>query len=253
MMELFDSHAHYDDEKFDPDRDSVIETLKGAGIAGVMNAASDLNSSRTSFELTKKYDFFWSSAGIHPHEASTLDDGALLEIERLCGEEKVVAIGEIGLDYHYDYSPREVQRLAFERQLSLAEELGMPVVIHSREAAQDTLEIIKRHSLKGVIHCFSYPREMAEIFLKLGFYIGFTVAVTFQNAESRWRPRGKRLGAKLIETDCPTWPRIPFRGKRCDSTMLKYLCCPVGRPWGFRRRSWQKKRKKRADVYGIGF
>jgi TatD DNase family protein len=228
MALYFDSHAHYDDRRFDPDRDQVVASLKGAGIGGVLNAASDLASSRAALALAQKYDFFWAAAGVHPHEAAGLDDPTLSAIERLCREKKVVAVGEIGLDYHYDHAPRDIQRAAFERQLALSRELDMPVVIHSRDAAQDTLELVKKYRPQGVIHCFSGSAELAGEYAAMGMYIGFTGVVTFPNAR---RPleaaRALPLSRLLIETDCPYMAPVPFRGHRCDSTMLPHTAAAI--------------------------
>ena len=223
MMELFDSHAHYDNERFEGDRDEIIASLESAGIGMVLNAASDLESSRNALALADRYDFFRASAGVHPHEASSLNDDVLLEIERLCGNSRVVALGEIGLDFYYDHSPRDVQRTAFERQLTLSKELDIPVIIHSREAAQETFELVKKYRPRGIIHCFSGSAELAEEYVKLGLYVGFTGVVTFPNAKKPLEAaKAAGLGRILIETDCPYMAPVPFRGKRCDSTMLPH-------------------------------
>ena len=221
MAFYFDSHAHYDDNRFDADREAVIAALREAGVRAVMNSASDLESSRAALALAKRYPFFRASAGVHPHEAKTLDAAALGEVARLCREPEVVALGEIGLDYYYNRSEREVQREAFRRQLALARKLDLPVVIHSRDAAQDTLEIVREYRPRGVVHCFSYSAEQAREYAELGMYLGFTGVVTFPNAKKPLEAAAAvPLDRILIETDCPYLAPVPYRGRRCDSTML---------------------------------
>lgn len=223
MTRIFDSHAHYDDRRFDSDRDALLESLPAMGIGAVLNSASDLESSRDALALARRYPFFRASAGVHPHEAKTLDDAALCEIERLCREPEVVALGEIGLDYYYDRSERDVQREAFRRQLSLARELNLPVIIHSRDAAQDTLDILREFRPRGIVHCFSYSAEVAKELVGMGLYLGFTGVVTFPNSKKPLEAAAVvPLDRLLIETDCPYLSPVPFRGKRCDSTMLPH-------------------------------
>ena len=163
------------------------------------------------------------AVGCHPHNAKYYDDGLESDLRRMLKDPRVAALGEIGLDYHYDFSPREVQKAVFDEQLSLAEALDVPVIIHSREASADTLEIVRRHRCRGVIHCFSGSVEMAKEVLKLGMYIGFTGVLTFKNARKavevvQYAPADRLL----IETDCPYMAPEPLRGRRCDSTMLQY-------------------------------
>lgn len=221
MTGLFDSHAHYDHEQFDPDRDNLLKSLSSQGVLGVLNAASTLETSRAALALADRYDFVWASAGIHPHDADMLNDEALLALEQMLCHPKAVALGEIGLDYHYDLSPRETQRLAFARQLELASALDKPVIVHSREAAADTLELMRRYRPRGVVHCFSGSAELAKIYADMGLYVGFTGVVTFEKAK---RPleaaRAVPQNRLLIETDCPYMAPVPFRGKRSDSLML---------------------------------
>ena len=222
MERIFDSHAHYDHKRFDDDREAVIGALRENNVCAVLNSASDIPSSEAAHALAEKYDFFFASAGIHPDSADTLDDNALLRIEQLCGEQKVVALGEIGLDYHYDDGlPRDIQLAAFRRQLELAHELDIPVIIHSREAAQDTFELVKKFRPRGVIHCFSGSAELARQYVDLGMYIGFTGVVTFANARKPLEAAAAvPLSRLLLETDCPYMAPAPYRGKRCDSSML---------------------------------
>lgn len=223
MPLYFDSHAHYDNGRFDDDRDVLLAGLADAGVGAVLNAASDVQSSRAALALAQKYSFIWASAGVHPHDADTLNDETLLEIERLCRQDRVAALGEIGLDYHYDHSPREAQRAAFARQLGLARELNLPVIVHSRDAARDTFELVKEFRPRGVIHCFSGSAELAREYADLGLYIGFTGVVTFPNARKPLEAaRAVPLSRLLIETDCPYMAPVPLRGRRCDSTMLPH-------------------------------
>lgn len=250
---IFDSHAHYDDEAFDPDRDAVLRSLAEHGVRRVMNVGCDMESSRTGIVLGKQYDFLYSSVGVHPHSGQEIDDGSLAELARLSQAEKVCAIGEIGLDYHYDFCPREIQLTAFERQLQLARELDLPVIIHSREAANDTLELLKKYRPKGIVHCFSGSLETAKEVLKLGMYIGFTGALTFKNARKavevvQYAPADRLL----LETDCPYMAPVPLRGQRCDSTMLPYTLARMAElkglpPEEMARITWQNA----CDVYRI--
>ena len=223
MNNIFDSHAHYDSEAFDADRKELLGTLKNQGVVGVVNCGSDMASSLKSLELADEFDFIYAACGIHPHEAEGCKQGYLPVLKKLCLEEKCVAVGEIGLDYHYDFSPREIQKQVFEQQIVLAKELDLPVIVHDREAHEDTFELLKRYKPKGVVHCFSGSAEMAKEIVKLGMYIGLGGAVTFKNAR---KPRevaavvpSDRL---LIETDCPYMTPVPHRGKRCDSTYIPF-------------------------------
>lgn len=225
---IFDSHAHYDDEQFDGDRDELLQSLPSKGVCAVINCASDLKSSATSAELSEKYPFFWCACGVHPHEAEKeLKTADINEIEKrivnFTEKKKCVAIGEIGLDYHYDFSPRELQKEIFELQLKLSKELDLPVIVHDREAHEDTMTLLKKYRPKGVVHCFSGSVEMAREVLKLGMYIGLGGAVTFKNAK---KPVAVAVATDidriLLETDCPYMAPVPFRGTRCSSDMIAY-------------------------------
>lgn len=219
---IFDTHAHYDDERFDEDRDTVLESLRENGVSFVVDPACDLASCEKTLALSKHYNFLYSAVGVHPHSAENDGTGNWIEkVENFTRNQKVVAIGEIGLDYHYDFSPRESQIRVFSEQLALANDLGLPVIIHDREAHADTLELVQKYRPKGIIHCYSGSAEMVKEFVKLGMYIGFTGSVTFKNANKLL------LAAKevpedrlLLETDCPYLAPVPFRGQRCDSTLL---------------------------------
>ena len=220
---IFDTHAHYDDEKFNDDRAEVLSSLKDGGVCGVIDCGCDLSSSLKAIELSEKYDFVYAAVGIHPHEAAEAEANDLDEIIKLFAKEKVVAVGEIGLDYHYDFSPREVQLEFFERQIILSKELDLPIIVHDREAHEDTMNLLKKHRPKGVVHCFSGSAEMAKEVLKLGMYIGLGGAATFKNARKPLEVAviipDDRL---LLETDCPYMAPVPLRGSRCDSTMIAY-------------------------------
>ena len=211
MQPIFDSHAHYDDERFDPDREELIASLPGSGVELVLNAACDLPSCESSLALTRRWPFFYCSVGVHPHAAQEVAGSDYLHyLERAAREnEKAVAIGEIGLDYHYDFSPREVQKAVFDEQMALAEALD--------------LEIVRRHRCRGVVHCFSGSAETAREYLKLGYHIGFTGSVTFKNAKKPVEAAAQvPLERLLIETDCPYMAPVPLRGKRCDSRMISH-------------------------------
>lgn len=225
---IFDSHAHYDDEQFDGDRDELLRSLPSKGVCAVINCASDLKSSATSAELSEKYPFFWCACGVHPHEAEkelkTDDiDKIKKRIVNFTEKKKCVAIGEIGLDYHYDFSPRELQKEIFELQLKLSKELDLPVIVHDREAHEDTMTLLKKYRPKGVVHCFSGSVEMAREVLKLGMYIGLGGAVTFKNAKKPVAVAAETdIDRILLETDCPYMAPVPFRGTRCSSDMIAY-------------------------------
>lgn len=220
---IFDTHAHYDDERFNDDRAHVLLSLKDSGVCGVVDCGCDLSSSLKAIELSDKYGFVYAAVGIHPHETAEAGANDFDEIKKLFSKEKVVAVGEIGLDYHYDFSPREVQLTFFERQIILSKELDLPIIVHDREAHEDTMNLLKKYKPKGVVHCFSGSAEMAKEVLKLGMYIGLGGAVTFKNARKPLEVAAiipdDRL---LLETDCPYMAPVPFRGSRCDSTMIAY-------------------------------
>lgn len=221
----FESHAHYDDERFDEDRDTLLASFPAEGIETVVNASSDIKSSKASIALSEKYPFFYAAVGVHPHEVENITEADIDELRKLSKHPKVVAIGEIGLDYYYDLSPRDLQRHWFKRQLELADELKMPVIIHSRDAAQECFDIIKNSNVRnGVIHCYSGSAEMAEEYIKMGFYIGIGGSLTFKN-NKKGVETVERIPIEkiLIETDSPYLAPVPYRGKRNDSRLLKYV------------------------------
>lgn len=220
---IFDTHAHYDDDRFDEDRDELLLSLPSKGVSCIVNCGCDLKSSLTTLALSEKYDYIYAAIGVHAHEAEEATENDLKEIEKLYSHPKVVAVGEIGLDYHYDFSPRDRQLEVFERQIILAKKLDLPVIVHDREAHEDTMNLLKKYRPKGVVHCFSGSVEMAKEILKLGMYIGMGGAVTFKNAKkpvevTEYLP----LDRLLLETDAPYMTPVPFRGTRCDSAHIAY-------------------------------
>jgi TatD DNase family protein len=223
---IFDSHAHYDDEAFNEDREEVIQGLKDKRVIGVLNCGASIEGARMSVELSNKYDFIYSAVGIHPEHADMVNEKVIEELRGLAQNPKVRAIGEIGLDYYYEENPsREIQKAAFKLQMNLAKELKMPVVIHDRDAHKDTLDILKEFpEVIGVIHCFSGSVEFAKECLKLGYYIGFTGVITFKNAKQIVEvARVVPMDRILVETDCPYMSPTPHRGKRNQSDYIKYI------------------------------
>lgn len=230
MNHIFDSHAHYDDSRFDTDRDKVLRTLPEKGVSFVMNVGSDLSSSRESIRLAEAYGYIYAAVGVHPHEAKKAPDDLEEQLNALCRHEKVRAIGEIGLDYHYDFSPRDLQRNVFERQLILAGELDMPVIIHDREAHEDTMKLLRLYRPKGIVHCFSGSAQMAKEIASLGMYVGFTGVVTFKNARKALEAAAAvPIEQLLVETDCPYMAPEPYRGQRCDSSMIERTASVLAR------------------------
>ena len=227
---IFETHGHYDDEQFDEDREQLLASFKENGIDAVTNVAASLSSCKTTLELARNHDFMYAALGVHPSESAELSDEGLKDIETWCTERqdgKVRAIGEIGLDYYWEEPDHETQKKWFHRQLNLARELKLPVIIHSRDAAKDTLDIMKEeHSgeIGGVIHCFSYGKEMAAEYLKMGFYLGIGGVLTFKNAKKLLEVAEMApLDRLVLETDCPYLAPVPNRGKRNSSLNLPYV------------------------------
>lgn len=224
---LFDTHAHYDDERFDEDRDQVIRDAHESGVSLILNAGTNIPSARESIALSRKYDFVYAAVGIHPHEVAKTDDTTLPVLKELAGGQKVVAIGEIGLDYHYDFAPRDVQKQWFIQQIELARELKLPIIVHNREAHEDAMNIIKSAAARevgGVFHCYSGSIEMTRELLNNNFYISIGGPVTFKNAKKsielvRFIPEDRLL----IETDCPYLTPEPYRGKRNHSGHVRLV------------------------------
>lgn len=221
----FESHAHYDDGRFKNDREEILNLLPSCGIDYVINVGCDMKSSRESIKMAEKYDYIYAAVGVHPHDAENMKESDLDEIRQMSNHKKVVAIGEIGLDFYYDNSPRDVQRYWFKRQLEIVKELNKPVIIHSRDASQETFDIIKESGVKkGVIHCYSGSAQMAMDYVKMGFYIGVGGVVTFSNAKKLVEVvETIQLEQILIETDSPYLSPIPNRGKRNDSRNLQFV------------------------------
>lgn len=227
---IFDSHAHYDDPRFLPDWEELLQSLQASGVCGIINVGCDLKLCESSIALADRYDFFYATVGIHPHDAEEVPQDYLTQLQQFAAHPKVVAIGEIGLDYHYDNSPREDQRRVFEEQLQLAEQLKLPVVIHMREATEEGMELLRKYRPRGVVHCFSGSAEIAEEVVALGMYIGFTGVLTFSNAKRAKRAvQAIPLDRLLLETDCPYMAPTPFRGERCDSSMIAYTAEEMAR------------------------
>lgn len=224
---IFDTHAHYDDEAFNEDRDNLIRTLEKEGICRVVNVASGMSSCLSSIELARDYPFFYAAVGVHPAEIDELTESDMKLIQGYCDLEKVVAIGEIGLDYHYPDINIEEQKEFFVRQMTIARAKKRPVIIHSRDAAVDTMDIMRAEhagDVGGVIHCYSYSYEMAKEYVNMGFYIGIGGVVTFKNAKKLKECAEKLpLESIVIETDCPYLAPEPNRGSRNSSINLKYV------------------------------
>lgn len=223
---IFDTHAHYDDEQFDEDRDQLLSSMAEAGVSTIVEIGASMESSRNAIRLAEQYPFVYAAVGVHPDNVGELDEETFEELEAMCRHNKVVAVGEIGLDYHWDTEPREVQKKWFVRQLELAREMKLPVNIHSRDAAEDTLEIMKEYGegLGGIIHCFSYSKEMAKEYVKMGFFIGVGGVVTFKNGRKLKEIVTELPLEKIVlETDCPYLAPEPNRGKRNDSRNIHYV------------------------------
>ncbi len=226
----FESHAHYDDERFDEDREFLLKELPSFGVKYVLNVGADVASSQKSVEMAEQFSYVFAAVGVHPHETDQCNDQALRRLEAMAASKKVVAIGEIGLDFYYDNSKRENQRLWFREQLALAKALELPVIIHSRDAAMETFEMIKDSGInQGVIHCYTGSKEMALAYAKLGFMIGIGGMITFKNAKQIvGTVEALPLDKILIETDCPYLSPVPNRGERNDSRNLKYITEKIG-------------------------
>jgi TatD DNase family protein len=221
----FDTHAHYDDERFDEDRGEILGAMVSAGVSLILNASSGLRSSRLSLEMSDTYPFVYAAIGVHPHDSKEMTDDSVGQLEKLLTHPKAKAVGEIGLDYHYDFSPRDVQKKRFREQMELARHIKKPVIIHEREALQDTLEIIREFSdLRGVLHCFSGSWETAKTIIDMGWYLSFTGVITFKNARKAPEVIEKTPADRImIETDCPYLAPEPMRGKRNSSLYLPYI------------------------------
>ena len=228
---IFDSHAHYDDDSFNEDREVLLsEVLPKKGVVGIINCASDFESIEKTINLSEKYPFVYAALGIHPECAARLPENWFEVLKDGLKREKTVALGEIGLDYYWEDScPRDIQKEVFIKQMELAKELDIPVIIHDRDAHGDTLEILKKYKPKGVVHCFSGSVEMAKEIVKLGMYIGMGGVVTFKNARHSVEVMKEiPLDKLLLETDAPYLSPVPMRGKRNDSSLIPYAAAKIG-------------------------
>ncbi|MCI8763687.1 MAG: TatD family hydrolase [Lachnospiraceae bacterium] len=231
-MKIFDTHAHYNDEAFDKDRDELLRSLNAKGIGTVVNVGASIQSTKETLQLTRQYHFVYGAAGVHPNETGELNDNLMEWLRDITRENKIVAVGEIGLDYHWEEPEPEIQKYWFVRQLTLAREERLPVIIHSRDAARDTLDIIKAERAEetgGVLHCFSYGVDLAREYLQMGFYLGIGGVVTFHNARKlkevvKYAP----LDQLVLETDCPYLSPEPYRGRRNSSLNLIYVAEQIG-------------------------
>ena len=223
---IFDSHAHYDSQQFDEDRHELLMSMPENGIGTIINSGANWDSVTEVVELAQKYPHVYAAVGLHPDEVGDLNEERFEYVKAQCQKEKVVAVGEIGLDYYWDNESHEVQKKWFIRQLELARELDLPVIIHSRDAAADTLEIMQTYAqgLRGVIHCFSYSKELAREYVKMGFHIGVGGVVTFKNGKKlKEIVEEIPLERILLETDCPYLAPVPYRGKRNSSLYIPYI------------------------------
>ncbi len=226
---IFESHAHYDDKQFDSDRDKLLSSMQANGIGRIINVGSDFAACKRTAELARQYDFVYGAIGIHPSDIGDLSEEVMEWLKETANDPRIVAIGEIGLDYYWEKDPQEQnrQRYWFGRQLELARDISLPVIIHSRDAAEDTLKLMKNmhaEQIPGVIHCFSYSAGMAEEYVKMGYYIGIGGVITFKNARKLKETAAKiPLERILLETDCPYLSPEPNRGKRNSSLNLPYV------------------------------
>lgn len=220
---IFDAHCHYDDEWFDNDRDELIEKLPSKGVCGVVTNATDLKNVNPVLELCEKYPYVYGTVGIHPECLENLPSDYLDRVAEISKNEKIVAIGEIGLDYHWDI-PKDAQMKVVKEQLALANDLDMPVVFHDREAHGDTMDLLRKYKPKGLLHCYSGSTEMLKEVIKLGMYISLGGVVTFRNARVPVEvAKEVPIDRLLLETDAPYLAPVPFRGKRNDSSLIPYI------------------------------
>lgn len=219
---IFDAHAHYDDKWFDEDRFQLLDNIQNKGVCKIVNNAVDLKSAKICIDYAEKYDFMYAAVGFHPENLDDVPEDYLEQLSKLCTHKKVVAIGETGLDYHWD-TPRDLQKRVFEEQIKLSLDLKMPIVVHDREAHGDTFDFLRKYKPKALIHCFSGSVELMKEAVKLGMYISLGGAVTFKNARHSIEvARDIPIDRLLLETDAPYMAPVPFRGKRCDSSMILY-------------------------------
>lgn len=254
---IFDSHAHYDDKQFEEDRVELLSSMGENNVTKIVNVGADMDSSKRTMQLAEEYDFIYGAIGVHPSDISCLSEENIVWLQQAAAHKKVVAIGEIGLDYYWDKEPevQEQQKIWFRRQLDVARVVQLPVIIHSRDAAADTLEIMKSHAqgIPGVIHCFSYSKEMAREYVNMGYYIGVGGVVTFKNAKKlKEAVEEVPIERIVIETDCPYLAPEPYRGKRNMSVYLKYVIEEIARIKGMTPDEVEQITYHNAmDLYGI--
>ena len=224
---IFDTHAHYDDDAFDDDRDELLSGMREQNVEYIVDVGASMASSERSMKLAEKYPFVYAAVGVHPDEVGELDEEKFEKLRQWTTHEKVKAVGEIGLDYYWDKEKHDLQKHWFMRQMELASECSLPMIVHSREAAKDTLDMViaaKPLELSGIIHCYSYSVEIAREYLNMGYYLGIGGVLTFKNAKklkevAEYTP----LSQIVLETDCPYLAPVPFRAKRNDSSKLSYV------------------------------
>ncbi len=248
MIAIFDTHAHYDDEAFDTDREELLLQLPQQGIARVVNVGASLASCKKTIELMENYDYIYGALGVHPSETAELTEEGIQWLEQQCRHEKCLAVGEIGLDYYWDEPEREVQKKWFVKQLNLARQIQLPVIIHSRDAAKDTVDIMtaeKAGEIGGVVHCYSYSKETARTFLDMDFYFGIGGVLTFKNAKKlKEAVEYIPMNRIVLETDCPYLAPDPNRGKRNSSLNLPYVVAAMAAIKGIseeevRKEAWE--------------
>ncbi len=230
---IFDTHAHYDDQAFDLDREKILKHMQANGVGKIINVGASFRGAEDSVKLARKYPFVYAAVGVHPDEVGDLDEEKIYRLKCLCDEDKTVAVGEIGLDYYWNKEDSEIQKKWFVRQMDLAKETKLPIIVHSRDAAKDTLDIMKAEkaeNLSGVIHCYSYSKEHAREYMNMGYYLGIGGVVTFPDAKRlkqvvEYAP----LDYLLLETDAPYLAPVPHRGTRNNSLNLEFVIAEISR------------------------
>lgn len=251
---IFDTHAHYDDEAFESDREELLNSMHEGGVLGIVNASADINSSLSSVKISEKYPYVFAAVGVHPENLDGLSEDYTEQIKKIATEHKrVVAIGEIGLDYHFRSDNKEKQIEVFENQVKLANFLDLPVIVHDREAHKDTFDILKKYNPKGIVHCFSGSVEMAKEIVKLGMKLGIGGVLTFKNAKTIVEVvKQIPLSHLVLETDAPYLAPVPFRGKRCNSSYIKFVAEKIAEIKNISAQEVYKETFKNAlEVYNI--
>lgn len=256
MIPIFDTHAHYDDEAFDEDREILLSRLPEEGIARVVNVGASLDTSRKALDLSERHDHIYCAVGVHPSETGGLNEEDFEQLKHLCACPKCVAVGEIGLDYYWEEPDPEIQKGWFMRQMDMARELSLPVVIHSRDAAKDTIDLMraaKAEEIGGVIHCYSYTKETARIFMDMGFIFGIGGVLTFKNARKlKETVEYLPMDRIVLETDCPYLAPVPFRGKRNSSLNIPYVIAAIAEIKGISEEKVREHTWKNAHrLYGL--